>query len=55
MELRKLGPLYNYYLFGLPRIFVAIPENLADLERIAAKFPGGTWEEIPRLFKVEVL
>jgi 4-amino-4-deoxy-L-arabinose transferase-like glycosyltransferase len=91
MELRQLGPKYNYYLFGLPRIFaafptvvflapenemydvdsnsidgltipdgksaifVAIPENLADLERIDAKFPGGTWEKIPRLFKVEVL
>jgi len=91
LELQELGPSYDYYLFGLPRIFaafptvvllapdcgmydldsnsidaltlnedrsaifVAIPENLADLQRVAEKFPGGTWEEVPRSFKVEVL
>jgi 4-amino-4-deoxy-L-arabinose transferase-like glycosyltransferase len=91
LELKQLGPSYDYYLFGLPRvfaafptvvylspknsmydlndnsindlalvpgksnIFVAIPENRADLEQIRAKFPGGTWEEVPRRYKVEVL
>lgn len=91
LELRELGPNYDFYLFGLPRvfaafptvvflapenemydldsnsidgltitegdsaIFVAIPENIADLQRVAEKFPGGTWEEVPRIFKVEVL
>ena len=91
LELLRLGPDYDYYLFGLPRvfaafpttvflapdnemfdlnddsvdnltlrpgkanIFVAIPENRSDLEAIAQKYPGGTWEEIPRHYKVEVL
>ena len=36
-------------------IFVAIPENRADLTAIEQKFPGGTWESVPRRFKAEVL
>jgi 4-amino-4-deoxy-L-arabinose transferase-like glycosyltransferase len=91
LELQKLGPDYDYYLFGLPRIFaafptivflcpdnnmydinsdmidtlvlnegksnvfVAIPENRSDLERIEEKYPVGTWEEIGHRYKNEVL
>lgn len=91
LELSQLGPGYDYYLFGLPRIFaafptviflcpennmvdlnrdmidtlaltegksnvfVSIPENRSDLERIEEKYPGGTWEEVGRRFKTEVL
>lgn len=91
LELSQLGPGYDYYLFGLPRIFaafptviflcpdnnsydldrtmidtlvltegksnvfVSIPENRSDLERIMEKYPGGTWEEVGRRFKTEVL
>jgi 4-amino-4-deoxy-L-arabinose transferase-like glycosyltransferase len=90
-ELQSLGPDYDYYFLGLPRIFAAfptvvfiapennmyditgesietlvldpeksqifsaIPENRLDLERIANRFPGGTWEEIYRRYKSEVL
>lgn len=91
LELQQLGPNYDYYLFGMPRIFasfptvdllapenetysltsadidslvlnrgrsnifVAIPENQADLDRIANKFPGGTMELVNRRYKAEVL
>jgi 4-amino-4-deoxy-L-arabinose transferase-like glycosyltransferase len=91
LELQKLGPDYDYYLFGLPRIFaafptvvylcpdsgwfditgasleglrlpegrgamfVAIPENILDLQRVAQLYPGGRWEEVPRVYKVETL
>jgi 4-amino-4-deoxy-L-arabinose transferase-like glycosyltransferase len=91
LELQKLGPDYDYYLFGLPRVFaafptvvflapksgmydvtgdsidsmvvppgrgaliVAIPENLTTLQLVAQRFPGGTWEEVPRVYKVETL
>jgi 4-amino-4-deoxy-L-arabinose transferase-like glycosyltransferase len=91
LELEKLGPNYDYYLFGLPRIFaafptivflspennmydinrdmidslvlnpgksnifVAIPENRIDLERIKEIYPGGTWEEVGRRYRLEVL
>jgi hypothetical protein len=91
LELQTLGPDYDYYLFGLPRIFaafptvvflcpsnnmidlthdsidslvlapgrsnvfVAIPENISDLEQVKEKFPGGAWEEVWRRYKHEVL
>jgi len=91
LELQHLGPNYDFYLFGVPRvfaafpttvflapdngyfdltsntidsstlqpgkgnIFVAIPENRADLDTIALKYPGGTWETIQRDYKQEVL
>lgn len=91
LELQSLGPSYDYYFFGLPRIFaafptvvflapennmydvtgesidsmvldptksqifVAIPENRSDLERVAARYPGGTWEEVGRRYKPEIL
>jgi len=91
LELKELGPGYDYYLLGLPRIFaafptieflcpgnkmsdlnrdmidalvlnegksnffVAIPENRSDLERIREKYPGGTWEEVMRRYKNEIL
>jgi len=91
LELKSLGPEYDYYLFGLPRvfaafptvvflnpqngmydlnsdaidgltltpgkpvIFAAIPENIVDLKRIEQKYPGGTWKEVPRCYKEEVL
>jgi 4-amino-4-deoxy-L-arabinose transferase-like glycosyltransferase len=40
---------------GKGNIFVAIPENRADLTTIEQKFPGGTWESVSRRFKAEVL
>jgi hypothetical protein len=40
---------------GKGNIFVAIPENRADLATIELKFPGGTGEPVPRHFKQEVL
>jgi hypothetical protein len=40
---------------GKGNIFVAIPENRADLSTIALKYPGGTWETIQRDYKQEVL
>jgi hypothetical protein len=40
---------------GQGNIFVAIPENRADLTAIEQKFPGGTWESVPRRFKAEIL
>jgi 4-amino-4-deoxy-L-arabinose transferase-like glycosyltransferase len=91
LELKNLGPGYDYYLLGQPRIFaafptivflcpenkmfdlthdtldtlvltegksnvfVAIPENRSDLQRIEEKYPGGTWEEVGRRYKDEVL
>ena len=91
LELQHLGPNYDFYLFGVPRvfaafpttvflapdngyfdltsntidsstlqpgkgnIFVAIPENRADLDTIALKYPSGTWETIQRDYKQEVL
>ncbi len=91
LELQGLGPNYDYYLLGMPRIFAAfptvvflcpennmldltgdmiatlvltegksnvfaaIPENRSDLERIEQKFPGGTWEEVGRRYRDEVL
>jgi hypothetical protein len=91
LELKELGPDYDYYLFGLPRVFaafpsieflcpenkmvdlnsdmintlvlnegksnlfVAIPENRSDLERIKDKYPGGSWEEVGRRYKEETL
>ena len=91
LELKILGPDFDYYLFGLPRIFaafptivflcpengmfditnesvytldltlgksnifVAIPENRSDLKLIESKYPGGTWEEVGRRYKNEVL
>ena len=35
--------------------FVAIPDNMADLMRVEARFPGGTWQVIERKTKPEVL
>jgi 4-amino-4-deoxy-L-arabinose transferase-like glycosyltransferase len=91
LELQRLGPDYDLYMFGIPRvfaafpttvflapdnnladlttdkidnlvlrsgkgnIFVAIPENRADLTTIEQKFPGGRWESVQRRFKAEVL
>jgi 4-amino-4-deoxy-L-arabinose transferase-like glycosyltransferase len=91
LELQRLGPNYDIYLFGTPRvfaafpttvflapenglfdlrtdtldslalrpgkrnIFVAIPENRKDLETIAQKYPGGTWETKQKLYKQEIL
>jgi 4-amino-4-deoxy-L-arabinose transferase-like glycosyltransferase len=40
---------------GKSNVFVAIPENRSDLERIEEKYPGGTWEEVGRRYKDEVL
>jgi hypothetical protein len=40
---------------GKGNIFVAIPENRANLTAIEQKFPGGKWEAVPRKFKAEVL
>jgi 4-amino-4-deoxy-L-arabinose transferase-like glycosyltransferase len=40
---------------GKGNIFVAIPENRADLGTIALKYPGGTWETVQRGYKQEVL
>jgi hypothetical protein len=91
LELQKLGPNCDYYLFGTPRvfaafpttvfldpnttmtdlttnsidtlslrpkkaaIFVAIPENRSDLNLVSQKYPGGTWIQEARRYKVEVL
>lgn len=91
LELQQLGPEYDFYLLGVPRVFagfptivflapdnekidlredffdqikrtpeegqffVAIPENLSDLETIAHEYSGGTWSEMPRKTKSEVL
>ena len=90
-RLQQLGPKYNYYLFGIPRlfaafptdvflapdmnmedlttdsiasftlssdkgaIFAAIPDNLADLQKIAERYPGGKWEQFERIVQPEVL
>jgi hypothetical protein len=40
---------------GKSNVFVAIPENRSDLERIEEKYPVGTWEEIGHRYKNEVL
>jgi len=40
---------------GKGNIFVAIPENRADLTAVEQKFPGGKFESVPRRFKAEVL
>jgi hypothetical protein len=91
IRLQQLGPKYNYYLFGIPRIFAAfptdvflapdmnmvdlttdsiaaftlpsdkgaifaaIPDNLADLQKIAERYPGGKWEQFERIVQPEVL
>ncbi len=91
LELRELGPQYDLYLLGQPRVFasfptavflapknrkvdvatgsvdhisipagqpalfVAIPENLSELQRVAELFAGGTWKEVPRQYKTAVL
>jgi hypothetical protein len=40
---------------GKGDLFVAIPENRADLATIELKYPGGKWESVQRQFKQEVL
>jgi hypothetical protein len=89
--LKQLGPNYDFYLFGRPRVFaafpttdflapgilkadlqaesvpgltltpergayvVAIPENKDLLQQVAERYPGGTWESMPRKVRDEVL
>jgi hypothetical protein len=36
-------------------LFVAIPDNMADLIRVEERFPGGSWEVVERKTKPEVL
>jgi 4-amino-4-deoxy-L-arabinose transferase-like glycosyltransferase len=36
-------------------LFVAIPDNMADLMRVEDRFPGGSWEIVERKTKPEVL
>lgn len=91
LELRGLGPDYNFIMIGLPRMFsgfptvvfldpqnprtdiqpadaatadlsgklpafiVATPDNLAPLQQIAGRFPGGKFETVPSQSRNETL
>jgi hypothetical protein len=40
---------------SLPALFISTPDNVAGLDEIAQRYPGGIWEEVPRRTESEVL